>query len=128
MLFTRGVLQHSEKDIRKTYDVNVLSHYWIFHAFLPKMIENDKGHVVGVCSMAGLVSLRNIVPYCSSKFAVRGLMQGLENEVFEMTNGSTKVCLNFNLLTYEALFEIIFRLNLQQFILSMSPMVFSNLI
>ena len=95
VIFTRGVLQHSEKEIRKTYDVNVLAHYWILQAFLPKMIENDRGHLVGICSMAGLVALKNLVPYCSSKFAVRGLMQGLENEIFEMTNGQSKVILKF---------------------------------
>lgn len=91
VIFTRDVLQHSENQIRKTYDVNVLAHYWMLHAFLPKMIENDRGHVVGICSMGGLVAVRNLVPYCSSKFAVRGLMQGIQNEILEMSNGKSKV-------------------------------------
>lgn len=87
IIVTRETLEHSENDIRKIYDVNVLSHYWLFQAFLPKMIENERGHIVGICSMGGLVSLRNIVPYCSSKFAVRGLMEGLSNEVYMRTKG-----------------------------------------
>lgn len=45
------------------------------------MIEQNKGHIVALSSIAGLAGLRNIVPYCGSKFAVRGLMEALSEEL-----------------------------------------------
>lgn len=48
-------------------------HYFqILQAFLPSMIEKNHGHIVALSSLAGLGGLPNLVPYCASKFAVRG--------------------------------------------------------
>lgn len=41
--------------------------------------------------MAGLCGLNNLVPYCATKFAVRGLMEGLTEEIRETQN--SLVCL-----------------------------------
>lgn len=40
--------------------------------FLPGMKALNKGHIVFLSSMAGVIGLKNLVPYCASKFAVRG--------------------------------------------------------
>lgn len=45
------------------------------------MIAQNKGHIVALSSIAGIAGLRNIVPYCGSKFAVRGLMEALSEEL-----------------------------------------------
>lgn len=45
------------------------------------MIEMNKGHVVALSSMAGLMGLNNLVPYCGSKFAVRGIMEAFGQEL-----------------------------------------------
>lgn len=45
------------------------------------MVQNDKGHIVALSSIAGLTGLKNIVPYCGSKFAVRGYMEALAEEL-----------------------------------------------
>jgi len=45
------------------------------------MIQNNRGHVVGISSMAGVMGLPNLVPYCGSKFAVRGLMEAISEEL-----------------------------------------------
>lgn len=47
------------------------------------MLENNYGHVIALSSMAGMVGIRNLVPYCASKFAVRGLMESLREELRE---------------------------------------------
>ncbi len=47
------LLQHTEKVIRMIFEINVLAHFWMFEAFLPQMIANNKGHVVALSSMAG---------------------------------------------------------------------------
>lgn len=36
------------------------------------MIEKNHGHVVAMSSFCGILGLANAVPYCASKFAVRG--------------------------------------------------------
>ncbi len=48
------------------------------------MMDQRKGHIVALSSVAGLAGLRNIVPYCGSKFAVRGLMEALSEELRPM--------------------------------------------
>lgn len=97
------ILQQSEQDIRRTFDINVMAHLWVrisfrfpthgltnvqklfsfqlIQSFLPGMIVQNKGHIVALSSIAGLAGLRNIVPYCGSKFAVRGLMEALSEEL-----------------------------------------------
>lgn len=45
------------------------------------MKKNNHGHIVALSSVAGLTGLPNLVPYCASKFAVRGLMESLIDEL-----------------------------------------------
>ncbi|CAG9136809.1 unnamed protein product [Plutella xylostella] len=79
----KSLQQHSEKEIRTMFDVNVLAHLWLLQTFLPSMMEKNHGHIVAMSSMAGVVGIRNLVPYCASKFAVRGLMEALHEELRE---------------------------------------------
>lgn len=75
------LLQHTEKEITTMYQINVLAHFWMIQAFLPDMIEKNRGHIVALSSCAGLFGLKNLVPYCGTKFAVRGYMQALQEEL-----------------------------------------------
>ncbi|XP_059051149.1 epidermal retinol dehydrogenase 2-like [Achroia grisella] len=89
----KPILRQSEKEIRLMNDINVHGVLWGIQAFLPSMIERNYGHIVSMSSMAGLMGLRNIVPYCGSKFAVKGIMEALRVELHEdrtkNTNGIT---------------------------------------
>lgn len=53
----------------------------IIQAFIPDMIKQKKGHIVALSSCAGLFGLRNLVPYCGTKFAVKGIMLALSEEI-----------------------------------------------
>ncbi|XP_053998642.1 short-chain dehydrogenase/reductase family 16C member 6-like isoform X1 [Hylaeus anthracinus] len=77
----RAFLEHSPEEIRRIFDVNVLAHCWTVQAFLPSMIEKNHGHIVALSSMAGFIGIPNLVPYCASKFAVRGMMESLNEEL-----------------------------------------------
>jgi NADP-dependent 3-hydroxy acid dehydrogenase YdfG len=55
------MLKHSEKEIRMIFEINVLAHFWMFEGFLPKMIEDNRGHIVALSSMAGQMGLQNLV-------------------------------------------------------------------
>lgn len=77
----RRVVDQKPEEIRRTFDVNVLAHFWTLEAFLPTMVKKNHGHVVAIASMCGIIGIRNAVPYCSSKFAVRGMMESLYEEL-----------------------------------------------
>lgn len=85
------ILKHSEAEVRKMYEINVFAHYWLIQAFLPKMMEKNEGHIVALSSIAGVVGLNNLVPYCGSKFAVRGSMESLAEELRAHSDGKSKV-------------------------------------
>ncbi|KAH8343364.1 hypothetical protein KR059_008987, partial [Drosophila kikkawai] len=75
------LLEHTENEIRLMYDINVLSHFWMIQSFLPDMVERNEGSIVALSSCAGLFGLINLVPYCGTKFAVRGYMAALAEEL-----------------------------------------------
>lgn len=45
------------------------------------MLKKKKGHIVALSSCAGLFGLKNLVPYCGTKFAVKGIMYALAEEL-----------------------------------------------
>jgi NAD(P)-dependent dehydrogenase (short-subunit alcohol dehydrogenase family) len=62
------------------------------HAFVPRMIEQGGGHIVNTASMAGLVGLPYVVPYCATKFAVVGLSEALSAELAHHDIHVTVIC------------------------------------
>lgn len=82
------LLKHTEEQIRSLFDVNVLSHFWIFEAFMPHLLAKGRGHIVAISSVSGIVGLSNLVPYSATKFAVRGLMEALSEEIREKNNAT----------------------------------------
>ncbi|XP_019881307.2 short-chain dehydrogenase/reductase family 16C member 6-like [Aethina tumida] len=78
---THPLLEHTHKEIEKIMNINVMAHFWTIEAFLPAMKKNNNGHIVALSSMAGQLGLVNLVPYCASKFAVRGMMEALHEEL-----------------------------------------------
>ncbi|XP_013183978.1 epidermal retinol dehydrogenase 2 [Amyelois transitella] len=79
----KPLLRQTEKEIRTMMDINVHGVLWMIQAFLPSMLERNQGHIVSMASMAGIMGLSNIVPYCGSKYAVRGIMEALYVELHE---------------------------------------------
>jgi all-trans-retinol dehydrogenase (NAD+) len=45
------------------------------------MLEKNNGHIVALSSMAGIIGFPNLVPYCGTKFAVRGIMEAIYEEI-----------------------------------------------
>jgi len=77
-----SVLDTPDKKIVKTFEVNVLAHFWTIKAFMPSMISAKKGHVVNIASLAGHSGTNKLVDYCASKFAAVGLDESLRVELF----------------------------------------------
>ncbi|XP_055528018.1 short-chain dehydrogenase/reductase family 16C member 6-like isoform X2 [Wyeomyia smithii] len=75
------ILQQTEGEIRKTIEINVMAHFWMLQTYLPDMIQKNRGCIVAMSSVAGLFGLNNLVPYCGSKHAVRGIMEAMNEEL-----------------------------------------------
>ena len=70
-------------EIRKTINVNLMSHFWTIKSFLPQMIHQGKGHIVAISSNLAIVGKSHFTDYSAAKFGVNGLMQALEAELYE---------------------------------------------
>ena len=80
-------MKYSQQELQKIFDVNVMAQFWSCHEFLPRMLNLNKGHIISLSSMAGITGTPNLVPYCSSKFAVKGFMDALFLEVRQQNPG-----------------------------------------
>jgi len=76
------LLDTPDEKIIRTFDVNIMAHFWTLKAFLPDMINHKQGHLVNVASLAGHSGTNKLVDYCSSKFAAVGLDEALRVELF----------------------------------------------
>jgi short-subunit dehydrogenase len=59
--------------------------------FLPLLRERPEAHLVNVSSYAGLMGMPAMLPYSTSKFAVRGLTEALQMEFHGTQLGVTAV-------------------------------------
>ncbi len=71
----------SLEDMRWILGIN----YWgVVHgckSFLPLLRRSDRGHIVNISSMAGMIGIPNQTSYSAGKFAVRGFSAGLRAEL-----------------------------------------------
>lgn len=78
----KSIFNSSEASIERIMNVNTNAHFWMIREFVPDMMERNSGSVVAVSSMAGMVGTANLNDYCASKYAVVGLMESLEGELY----------------------------------------------
>ncbi|XP_018796864.1 PREDICTED: estradiol 17-beta-dehydrogenase 11 [Bactrocera latifrons] len=77
----RLLLDTPDHLIERSFNVNVMAHFWTTKAFLPKMIEHQRGHIATIASLAGHVGITKLVDYCASKFAAVGFDEALRLEL-----------------------------------------------
>ena len=77
----KSLLEISDQEIERTFQVNALALFWTVRAFLPSMIERDSGHIVTVASAAGLAGAAKLTDYSASKFAAVGFDESLRMEL-----------------------------------------------
>jgi short-subunit dehydrogenase len=77
----KTLLDATDDDIQRTFDVNALALFWTTRAFLPAMLARDRGHVVTIASAAGIVGTSRLVDYCASKHAAVGFDEALRLEL-----------------------------------------------
>ena len=67
--------------IRTQYETNVVGAVNVVQAVLPQLRERSAGHILIIGSMGGHVSFPTMSIYASTKFALRGIVEGLAMEV-----------------------------------------------
>jgi short-subunit dehydrogenase len=71
-----SVLDRSDQFTEKVFKVNIISHFTLIREYMPDMIKKNKGHIVGVASMASFITPPGIVDYAATKAAVLALHEG----------------------------------------------------
>jgi NAD(P)-dependent dehydrogenase (short-subunit alcohol dehydrogenase family) len=68
-------------ELRRQFEVNVFGAAATLHAALPYMRRRRRGHLLGVTSMGGLMTVPGLTYYCGSKYALEGILEALGKEV-----------------------------------------------
>ncbi|MFN2124251.1 MAG: SDR family oxidoreductase [Candidatus Promineifilaceae bacterium] len=76
----KSILDCDDEEIQRTFEVNILAHFWTVRAFLPGMIERGHGHIVTVSSAAAISPAPRLADYAASKWAAFGFDEALRLE------------------------------------------------
>ena len=60
----------------KIFKVNLVSHFVLIKEFLPGMLEQKKGHIVTIASMASFIAAPGLLDYCCTKVGALYLNDG----------------------------------------------------
>ena len=67
-------------DFRRQFEINVFGALETTQAFFP-LVRKDKGRIVNMSSVSGLMTMPFLGAYCSSKFALEALSEALRQEL-----------------------------------------------
>ncbi|HVB49876.1 MAG TPA: 3-oxoacyl-ACP reductase FabG [Burkholderiales bacterium] len=73
----KGFLEHTEEDWHRMIDINLTGHFLCAQAVLPGMLQQGKGKIICVASIAGHVGRPDRAAYCAAKAGVLGLVRAL---------------------------------------------------
>lgn len=74
----RSLLTESDADTERTFAINSLSPIWLIKAFIPYMLDANRGHVVIVSSVLGKIHFSHILMtlfFCFSKVYMQLMVQ-----------------------------------------------------
>ncbi|KAJ5921004.1 NAD(P)-binding protein [Penicillium verhagenii] len=79
--FNKPILELSESQLRGTFGVNILAHFFLVQEFLPAMVSQNHGHVVSVASLGSFTTSAINVDYACTKSAALAFYEGLGQEL-----------------------------------------------
>jgi 3-hydroxybutyrate dehydrogenase len=90
--YSQKFLDHPDEMWFKIMDVNLHGVYHVCKAFLPSMVENKKGRVINIASIASKIGARYMTAYTASKHALLGLTRSLALEMVDHNITVNAVC------------------------------------
>ncbi len=84
----KTILDETEAELRRVFDVNTISHFLLVQEFLPAMIARNHGHVVTIASMASFVVHAQNVDYTCTKASSLAFHEGLAQELKSRYNAN----------------------------------------
>jgi len=88
----KKLLENSNAMIKKTFEVNSIALAYTVKEFLPAMLEMNRGHIVTVASMAGVIATPGLADYSASKAAAIGFDESLRAELSNNNSNVTTTC------------------------------------
>jgi short-subunit dehydrogenase len=86
------VVNMKDDDFRSTLETNLFGAFYCTRAFLPGMMENRRGHIINISSLAGKNTFATGAAYCSSKHALIAFSECLMMEVRQYNIKVTTIC------------------------------------
>lgn len=81
IVYDASVIQADPKRTKRLIDVNLTSHFYTLHTFLPHMIRTNHGHVMSVASAASFFMSAGHASYGGTKTALLSLNETLRLEL-----------------------------------------------
>jgi all-trans-retinol dehydrogenase (NAD+) len=81
VIYARPLLENTEREIEKMFEVNTVSQYKLLNELLPAMVARNHGMVVTVSSQGGNCTTPGMTVYCATKAASIALHEGLTSEL-----------------------------------------------
>lgn len=76
-----AVEEASAEEVKSNYETNVFGTLNVIRAILPYLRAQRSGHVINLSSVGGLSGAAGWGLYCSTKFAIEGITEGLAKEL-----------------------------------------------
>jgi NAD(P)-dependent dehydrogenase (short-subunit alcohol dehydrogenase family) len=71
------ILHTTAQDLDRLYSVNVRGVFNMSRVFLPQMVNRNRGVIINMASIGGIIGVRDRAAYCATKFAVVGLTKSM---------------------------------------------------
>jgi len=71
------------EDFKKIMDVNLYGVIYHTKLFLDTLISRPESAIINISSVFGIIGIADQVPYCTTKFAVRGFTEALRMELMD---------------------------------------------
>ena len=89
-VYTGYMLDRSDAELENMINVNFTSMIYTIRAFMPAMLEKNKGHIVNISSASSLIGAPKLAIYAATKWAVMGLTESLRLEAIKMGKKGVK--------------------------------------
>lgn len=78
-----NILEEDDIVLEDMMDINLFAAYYLSKGLIPKMIEQNEGHIFNICSIASLDAYVSSTSYSITKFALLGFSKGLRKELMD---------------------------------------------